>query len=312
LSDDGRHGLTLIVFVGSVFSPYYAWARRRGATDPVNHCSFNVALYGTPQARWSMTERGSHKVTRDENFLSIGPSSIYWRDDALEIQLDEICAPLPKRIAGTVRLWPTTLCDHRYTLGGSGRHHWCPFAPCARIEVELSKPRQNWRGIGYLDGNFGDEPLEDAFQSWNWSRASAPESTVVLYDYLARPAAPQTRAPLDGSLSSPATPPPGEQHEQSLALRFDARGGVEPFEPPPAAPLRTTAWGVARRTRSDAGTEARVKETLEDGPFYSRSLLETTLLGQPMTAFHESISLDRFRSRWVQCLLPFRMPRSPW
>ncbi len=29
LSDDGRHGLTLIAFIGSVFSPYYAWARRR-------------------------------------------------------------------------------------------------------------------------------------------------------------------------------------------------------------------------------------------------------------------------------------------
>ena len=30
LSDDGRHGLTIIAFIGSVFSPYYACARRRG------------------------------------------------------------------------------------------------------------------------------------------------------------------------------------------------------------------------------------------------------------------------------------------
>jgi carotenoid 1,2-hydratase len=34
LSDDGRHGLTIIALIGSVFSPYYAWARRRGPTDP--------------------------------------------------------------------------------------------------------------------------------------------------------------------------------------------------------------------------------------------------------------------------------------
>ena len=34
LSDDGRHGLTVIAFIGSVFSPYYAWARRRGRADP--------------------------------------------------------------------------------------------------------------------------------------------------------------------------------------------------------------------------------------------------------------------------------------
>jgi carotenoid 1,2-hydratase len=33
------------------------------------------------------------------------------------------------------------------------------------------------------------------------------------------------------------------------------------------------------------------------------------LLGQPVVAMHESLSLDRFRSRWVQMLLPFRMPR---
>ena len=45
LSDDGRHGLTLIAFIGSVFSPYYAWrAARRG--DPLDHCALNVALYG--------------------------------------------------------------------------------------------------------------------------------------------------------------------------------------------------------------------------------------------------------------------------
>jgi carotenoid 1,2-hydratase len=28
-----------------------------------------------------------------------------------------------------------------------------------------------------------------------------------------------------------------------------------------------------------------------------------------VTAVHESLSLDRFRSRWVQYLLPYRMPR---
>ncbi len=302
MSDDSRHGLTLIVFVGSVFSPYYAWSRRRGRPDPSNHSAFNVALYGTRQARWSMTERGADKVIREENSLSIGPSSICWRGDVLEIELDEICAPLPKRIRGTVRLWPTTLCEHRYTLGDSGRHAWCPFAPCARIEVELSKPRQNWRGIGYLDGNFGDEPLENAFESWNWSRASSRDGTVVLYDYRTRKAVPQAR--LSGAYAASG--------EEPLALRFDTHGDVERIEPPPPAPLRTTAWGVPRSTRADPGTEARIKETLEDGPFYSRSLLETTLLGQRMTAFHESISLDRFRAPWVQCLLPFRMPRSPW
>ena len=30
LSDDGENGITIIAFIGSVFSPYYAFARRRG------------------------------------------------------------------------------------------------------------------------------------------------------------------------------------------------------------------------------------------------------------------------------------------
>ena len=39
LSDDGAHGLTIIAFIGSVFSPYYAWARRRGPADPARFCA---------------------------------------------------------------------------------------------------------------------------------------------------------------------------------------------------------------------------------------------------------------------------------
>ena len=42
-SEDGQFGLTIIAFIGSVFSPYYAWSGRR---DPLNHCAVNVALYG--------------------------------------------------------------------------------------------------------------------------------------------------------------------------------------------------------------------------------------------------------------------------
>jgi carotenoid 1,2-hydratase len=38
-------------------------------------------------------------------------------------------------------------------------------------------------------------------------------------------------------------------------------------------------------------------------------VLSQRLLGEDVIAVHESLSLDRFRSRWVQALLPFRMPR---
>ncbi|MEP6836808.1 MAG: carotenoid 1,2-hydratase, partial [Bradyrhizobium sp.] len=45
LSDDGQYGITVIAFIGSVFSPYYAFARRKGPADPLNHCAINVAIY---------------------------------------------------------------------------------------------------------------------------------------------------------------------------------------------------------------------------------------------------------------------------
>jgi len=48
ISDDRRHGLTIIAFVGSVFSPYCAWS---GRADPLNHCAVAIALYGTKASR---------------------------------------------------------------------------------------------------------------------------------------------------------------------------------------------------------------------------------------------------------------------
>jgi carotenoid 1,2-hydratase len=63
LSDDGRHGLTIIALLGSVFSPYYAWARQKGSVDPRAHVALNVALYGRPGARWSMTERSEEHTS---------------------------------------------------------------------------------------------------------------------------------------------------------------------------------------------------------------------------------------------------------
>ena len=111
LSDDGRFGLTLIAFLGSVFSPYYAWARRRGPADPLNHCAFNVALYSPRSGRWAMTERGAAQVSRESTLLSIGPSAMRWNGEALTIDLDERCAPVPRRLRGTIRLHPAALED---------------------------------------------------------------------------------------------------------------------------------------------------------------------------------------------------------
>jgi carotenoid 1,2-hydratase len=300
LSDDGTRGLTLIAFIGSVFSPYYAWARRRGRRDPLNHCAINVAIYAARGGRWAMTERGAAQVHRQPGELSIGPSSMRTVGDTLDVRVDEICAPLPRRLRGSVRVMPTALCGQSFNLDDAGLHRWTPYAPCARVEVKFTEPAVEWSGVGYFDSNAGDEPLENAFESWTWSRASLTGRTVVLYDVKTRPPAHHTLAPPQHALA-PA--------HHTLALEFGPDGAAHPIEVPPAVALPTTGWRLERATRADAGQIAHVVQTLEDAPFYSRSLLDTALLGERAPAIHESLSLNRFRSPWIQWMLPFRMPR---
>ncbi|MBK1700644.1 carotenoid 1,2-hydratase [Thiococcus pfennigii] len=287
MSDDGRHGLTLIAFIGSVFSPYYAWARRRGRGEPEHFCSVNVALYGASGKRWALTERGRKALRRTTSELAIGPSALRWDGEALTIDVDEVTAPIPSRLRGRIRLHPRALVDHPVSLDGKGRHHWRPIAPSSRVEVTMEQPDLRWSGAGYFDTNWGSEALEDGFACWDWSRASLGDGAAILYDVTRRDAG-----------------------RMSLALRIAGNGEVETFEPPPPAPLATTSiWRIARATQADTGQPARVVETLEDTPFYARSVIATHLLGEPATAVHESLSLDRFRQGWVQMLLPFRMPR---
>jgi carotenoid 1,2-hydratase len=273
--------------VGSVFSPYYAWSRRRGNPDPLDHCALNVALYGKAGKRWTMTERGRKGLRREAARLDIGPSHLTWDGTALTIDVDEITAPIPSRVRGRIRVIPAAVNPRDFKLDLAGRHTWWPIAPISRVEVDLDRPALRWSGPGYLDSNRGEEPLEDAFECWDWSRANTLKGTTMLYDVTAR-----------------------HGTGASLALRFNASGEVEEFPPPPRVRLPTTGvWRIKRGTQCEPGHRARVVETLEDTPFYARSLVETRLLGETATCVHESLSLDRFASAWVQMLLPFRMPR---
>lgn len=285
LSDDGRHAITLIAFVGSVFSPYYAWNRRHGGADAVEHCALNVALYGERANRWAMTERGRDDVAREPATLVVGTSAVLWAGDVLEIRIDEVTVPWPSRLRGVVRVYPSAVTSHVFALDAGAQHRWRPIAPFARVEVEFARPGLRWSGDGYFDSNIGDEPLEHGFSRWDWSRAAHRDCAAVLYD-----ATPRDGAPL------------------SLALRFDRRGELDLLAAPPPARLPNTAWALRRTTRADDG-HARVRTTLENAPFYARSVVDSQLFGVRAASVHESLDLDRFASPVVQWMLPFRMPR---
>ena len=291
LSDDGRHGLTIIAFLGSVFSPWYAWARRRpGGADPMEHCTINVALYGE-RGRWAMTERPAAAVERGPDHLRIGPSALHWDGDSLLVSVKEVAAPVPKRLRGEIRLRPAAAINGRgFILDPAGRHRWQPIAPAARVEVAMEQPALRWSGAAYFDTNDGDAPLEQDFIRWDWCRAPLPDGGAgILYN---------------------VEPRAGAAH--SLALRVQPGGEVEDATPapPPAHLAPTPLWRMPRPFRAEAGAEPRVLRTLEDTPFYARSVVSTRMFGTPAQAVHESLSLDRFRAPWVQAMLPFRVPRA--
>jgi carotenoid 1,2-hydratase len=88
---------------------------------------------------------------------------------------------------------------------------------------------------------------------------------------------------------------------------IDERGEAQTVAAPPERPLRRAGWGVQRHPRADG--PLHLVRTLEDTPFYTRSLLRREGEGGTLPMVHESLSMERFERGWVRCLLPFRMPR---
>ncbi len=269
-----------------MFSPYYAWS---GRGDPHDHCAVNVALYGAKGHRWAMTERRRSALHQEAETLSIGPSRVQWEGGSLVIEFDEITAPIPSRLRGTIHLRPTAMVGDAFAIDGAGRHLWRPIAPRADVEVELSHPACAWRGQGYFDTNWGEEPLEDGCDSWNWSRAHRRDDTLIFYDVTRR----------DGG-------------ESSLALQIASGGEVELIAPPPAHDQTLSFWRMPRKVRGDADHPPVLRQTMEDAPFYTRSAFDGAVGAEQAEIVHESISLNRLRLPIVRAMLPFRMPRRFW
>jgi carotenoid 1,2-hydratase len=286
MSEDGNHALTVIAFIGSVFSPYYAWA---GRSDPMNHCALNIALYGRGQGRWAMTERGRSDVDLSADHFRIGPSAIYRDGEDFVIEVAELGMPLPLRVRGRIRIRPRSKGpDVAFPIDSGRRHMWRPVAPAADIDVRFSSPDLCWHGPGYFDTNHGTEPLEDRFRYWDWMRLHLDGGdTLVAY----------TTDERGG---------PGA----TLALRFSPDGSYHSVPPLKEQELRPTpVFRVRRRAHAEASSPVRLGRTLEDTPFYSRSVVETCVNGRQVAGVHESFNGDRLKSGLVKLMLPFRMAR---
>ena len=245
-----------------------------------------------------MTERGKAALKRDERRFEVGPSALSWDGDILVVDFDEISVPrppaqfLPKRIKGQIRFVPDAVTSEAFNIDAHGQHRWWPVAPLGRIEVTRDDgTNENWAGHGYHDCNWGLEPIEDGFKRWDWARGEyqdkdGAQQAVILYDTERK----------DGSTDC-------------LALKIGQDGTISHFDQPTKTKLPRAFWGVTRSGHHDEGFVPQLTKTLEDGPFYTRSVVETQLQGEPVTLMHEGLSGDRFGTALVKMMLPFRMPR---
>jgi carotenoid 1,2-hydratase len=278
-----------------VFSPYYAWARTRqgGVADPEHFCAVNVALYGAGGRRWTMTERGRSHMQRSADRFVVGPSQLHWNGTSLVIDIDEVNVPIPMRVRGRVTVTPQGLSTFVTGLDAQARHRWGPIGPCSRVTVDMQQPHSRWSGNAYLDSNEGDEPIDRAFATWDWSRTvMANGDTAVVYDV------------------RPKESTKGQKTEDRvIAQRFSRAGVATPFDVPPRYAVPRSKWLIPRHMRSGDGVAPVVDRTLEDTPFYVRSVLRSQLLGETVNSVHETLDAQRVASLPVRLMLPWRMPR---
>jgi carotenoid 1,2-hydratase len=283
ISDTTERAISIIGFIGSVFSPWYRWSGRK---NPENHVCINVATYG-PGGRFTMTDRGQSALRQSPSTLQVGPSSMRWNGDHLIIDVNEIGSPpLISRVKGQIIVTPSAVTDVELPLTTDGAHIWRPFAPTSRISVDLNSKGWQWEGHGYFDANFGTRALEEDFSYWTWGRYPTQGGSTCFYD--------ATR--LNGS-------------KLAAAVQFDEKGHASEMPLPPKARLKRSLWAVARETRADAGYQPRQVKNMLDAPFYSRSAVKTQLDGVETVGVHEALDLVRFRNPLLKPMLAVRVPR---
>jgi carotenoid 1,2-hydratase len=284
VSDDGAYAIVIIALLGNPFSPAYARARAAGVTTPASFSSLNVAIYGRGAHVWSLRERVAD-YTQNVSSLQIGPNSMEWDNDVLVVRIDERTTPFGRPVRGTIRVTPQAMPGLALPLDAAGRHTWWPVAPVSRIDVQMSEPALRFEGHGYHDANAGDAPLEADFRGWSWARARDGDRALVTYDVVDKQGARRTHA-------------------------FAVGEGVTALDE--IAPLRLPRgrWGVDRHIAADRGATAQIVRSLEDGPFYTRAMVRTTLGGRPVVALQETLSAERLTRAWVRFLTGFRMGKA--
>lgn len=325
--DEHRFGLTLILFVGSVFSPSYAARLRRGErVTGLDVPAVNLAVYtrregasrpSSPLA-WVMNEHAPSSLRTDENTVRLGQSALrYLPDGGLRIEIDEhttrFFGRAGVRLTGTLTIGaPPSPCP-ALAIGEDSRgaaHVWQPLCPCspAAVELDIGGQRVAFRGTAYCDRNYGAGRLEDAFSRWGWAHgfatdASGARAAVMLYDASRRDGTRRRIAIRFGECEH-GSPITVTQSLEGAAPEAEEGGGFFWLR----VPQRFSAGGYTCERSPDG--------RLLDAPFYARFAARIRMGDVPASVpepvyegVGEYLDLDRFRRRPIQHLLRYKTRR---
>jgi carotenoid 1,2-hydratase len=273
----GEYSAVVIFMVGSLFSPRYSVAARRGGL-PREHCAVNFALYRKGvRLRWVLSEYPVVELESPSR-LRIGRSTLSYEAGAVRMEVEERTAPWGRPVRARLVLEPMTPLGDEVQLVPGLPHWWRPMAPRARARLEVSTEGLAVEGVGYHDTNHGAEQLGARLSGWHWSRTHGAQETVV--DYV---------------LPDGVAPVKVRAGPQGVLCERGPRAET--------APTALTGWGlrVPRQLRS-GNTVVGAPRLLESSPFYAR--VEARAGG--MDTLGEVADFRRFHSPLIRWMAHFR------
>lgn len=257
-----------IFMLGSLFSPRYSVAARRGGS-PLSYSAVNFALYHRGERQcWVLSEYPLAAV-QGQRVLRIGGSRlVYARNGTVRMEVGERTAPWGRRVQARLELRPLTPSGPEVELVPGLPHYWQALAPRSHARLEVPSAGVAVEGLGYHDGNHGEELLGERLERWSWYRTHGPEDTVV--DYV-----PEGARPVRVVASAAGT---RCERQEGAAWQ---------------APLRRTGWGLQ---------VPQPMRLLESSPFYARVEARS---GERET-LGEVADFRRFHSPFIRWMAHFR------
>lgn len=272
----GPFTVVCIFMAGALFSPRYAVAARRGGL-PLAHTAVNCAVYRDGRRlAWAFTEWNGAQATADT--LGIGRSRWEWTGDGIAVTVDERTAPWGAPLRARLHLRPETAPGPALALDAARRHHWQAHVPRAAATLHLPDLGIRATGVGYHDGNHGEERLGDGLPGWTWARVHDTDRTTIAYH-----------------LPAPA---------ETIVVAAAAGAVTVAQVPSVPAPWRRTRWGlIVPRAVAIGPHVLRPEHVLESSPFYAR--LEARQGAAAGIA--EVADFRRFHARRIRWMAYFRM-----